>query len=149
NTSITNTLSANARLGLLSTGTVTVDPAIAQIFPLMPLPNAGLLGSGDTGQYISLQDSPSKGRYVLGKIDHQLSTAGSLNGSFFTDDADTSSPDGFHNKRTAKKTKKVMVSTEYTRINNPTLVSVSRIGFSRSATVSGVITDVYNPLLND
>jgi len=149
NTSLTNTLSENARLGLLSTGTVSVDPAIARVFPLIPLPNGALLGAGDTGQYIALQDSPSKGRYVLGKIDHQFSSAGSLSSSFFVDDADTSSPDGFHNKRTANTSKKVMASAEYTRIISPTLVSVSRIGFSRSATVSGVITEVYNPLLND
>ena len=38
-TSITNTLSAPAREGLLATGTVAVDPQIARLFPLMPLPN--------------------------------------------------------------------------------------------------------------
>jgi hypothetical protein len=149
NTSITNTLSANARLGLLSTGTVSVDPAIARVFPLMPLPNGPLLGAGDTGQFIAQQDAPSRGRYYLGKIDHQFSNAGSLSGSFFVDDAKSSSPDGFHNKRTANTSKKVMASTEYTRIISPTVLSVSRIGFSRSATRSGVITDVYNPLLED
>jgi hypothetical protein len=148
-TTITNTLSANARLGLLSTGAVTVDPAIAKVFSLMPLPNASLLGAGDTGQYIAQSDTPSRGRYYLGKIDHQFSKAGSLSGSFFVDDAKSTSPDGFHTKRTANTSRKVMVSTEYTRIISPTLLSVSRIGFSRSATISGVITDVYNPLLED
>jgi hypothetical protein len=149
NTSITNTLSANARQGLLSTGSVTVDPAIAGIFPLMPLPNGEILGAGDTGQYITQQDSPSRGRYALGKIDHQFSAAGSFNGSYFFDDAITTSPDGFHNKRTANTSRKQMVSMEYTRIISPAVVSVSRGGFSRSATVSGVITEVYNPLLED
>src|SRR5207248_2818129 len=130
-TSITNTLSVNARQGLLSTGTIAVDPGIAKIFPLMPLPNGPLLGAGDTGQYIMQQDTPSRGRYYLGKIDHQFSSAGSLSGSFFVDDAKSTSPDGVHNKRTSNTSRKVMVSTEYTRIINPTLLSVSRVGFSR------------------
>src|SRR4029077_8467477 len=40
-------------------------------------------------------------------------------------------------------------SVSYTRILGPAAVSVSGIGFSRSATNSGVITKVMNPLLED
>src|SRR4029434_5388397 len=44
-TSTSNVLSPNAREGLLSTGNVTVDPAIASVLRLMQLPNRPLLGA--------------------------------------------------------------------------------------------------------
>jgi hypothetical protein len=148
-TAISNTLSDNARQGLLSTGTVTVDPDIARLFGLMPLPNAGLIGTGDTGLYNSIRDTLSHGRYVLGRIDHKVSDKGSLNGSYFFDDAASDAPDALLTKRSADTSRKHMVAIEYTHILSPTILSDSRIGFARSATVSGVITEVLNPLLED
>jgi len=148
-TSITNTLSAPAREGMLSTGAVTVDPQIARVFGLMPLPNGGLLGNGDTGQFIAERDTPSRGRYALGRVDHKFSDAGSLNASYFFDDADSDSPDGFLIKRTSQTSRKQMAAIEYTHIISPTFISGSRIGFARSATVSGEITQISNPLLED
>jgi hypothetical protein len=148
-TSISNTLSENARLGLLSTGTVSVDPNIGRVFGLMPLPNAGLIGSGDTGRFTTIRDTLSHGRYVLGRIDHKMSESGSLNGSYFFDDATSDSPDSLLTKRSADTSRKHMVAIEYTHILGPTILSASRIGFARSATVSGVITEVLNPLLED
>jgi len=148
-TAISNTLSDSARQGLLSTGTISVDPAIAQIFPLLPLPNGALLGAGDTGQYLTARDTPSRGRYVLGKMDHKVSNAGSLSGTYYFDDAKSDSPDGFLVKRTADTSRKQMVSLAYTHIFSPSVLSVSGVGFSRSATNSGVITKVLNPLLED
>ena len=148
-TSITNTLSESARLGLLSTGTVTVDPNIARLFGLMPLPNDGLIGSGDTGRFSAIRDTVSDGRYVLGRMDHKISEAGGLNISYFFDDATSDSPDSLLTKRSADTSRKQMAAIEYTRIVSPTVLSASRIGFSRSATISGVITQVNNPLLED
>jgi hypothetical protein len=46
-TDVSPVLSQNARNGILSTGNVTVDPAIVPYLSFWPLPNAGLLGNGD------------------------------------------------------------------------------------------------------
>jgi hypothetical protein len=148
-TSISNVLSPAARQGLLSTGTVAVDPQIARLFGLIPLPNGPLLGTGDVGQFIAERDTLSKGKYVLGKIDHTLSSSDSLSGSYFFDDADSTSPDALLTKNTATTSRRQMVSLEHTRIINPRLMNVARFGFSRSANVSGEITKVMNPLLED
>jgi hypothetical protein len=148
-TSIANTLSENARNGILSTGTVRVDPQIVRLFPMLPLPNGPLLGTGDTGQYLSERDSLSHGEYVLGKMDHKFSDAGSLSGSYFFDDASSSAPDAFRTKRTADKSRRQAVVIEYTRIISPTLVNTTRFGFSRSAVPGSQITEVYNNLLED
>ena len=86
---------------------------------------------------------------MLGRIDHKLSEKGTLNGTYFFDDADSDSPDGFLVKRTSQTSRKQMVAIEYTHILSPSIISGSRIGFARSATVSGVITQINNPLLED
>ena len=148
-TSIANTLSANARVGRLSTGTVTVDPNIARIFPLLPLPNGPLLGSGDTGQYIAQVPKTSQGRYLMGKIDHKFTELTSMNGSYFIDDADSSAPDVFHTKSTGNTSRRHGAMLELTRLFGPTVISVSRLGFARSGNVSEQIVDIYNPLLED
>jgi len=148
-TSIANTISANARQGLLSTGAVVVNPQIERLFPLLPLPNGPLLGAGDTGQYISERDALSHGEYILGKIDHKVSDSSSLSGSYFFDNANSSAPDAFRTKRTTDKSRRQAAGIEYTHIISPTLLSVSRLGFSRSAVPSSEITAVYNKLLED
>ena len=148
-TSISNVLSANARNGILSTGDVSVDPQIARIFALMPLPNGRLLGDGDTGQYISQRDDSSDGKYILGKVDHRFSSSDSLTGSYSLDEADSSRPDNFQTKETATTSRRQGGVLEYTRVMSPTLLNVSRIGFSRRRMDSSRITAVYNPLLED
>jgi hypothetical protein len=148
-TSVSTVLSGAGRQGLLSTGTVAVDPQIARVLPLLPLPNGPLLGKGDTGQYYSETDKLSKGKYFLGKIDHRFSDASSLSGSYFYEGADSNSPDAFRVKRTADTSHRQAAILEYTRTINPTVMTVSRFGFSRSTNIQGVITTVYNPLLED
>jgi hypothetical protein len=93
-TAISTVLSPNARQGTLSTGTVTVDPNISRSLGLMQLPNGPLIGVGDVGQFSAATDKQSKGRYILGKIDHNFSSHDSFNGSYFFDDANSNSPDG-------------------------------------------------------
>ena len=82
-----------ARQGRLAAGPVTVDPQIARALALYPLPNGPLLGNGDTGQYFAVRNKVSRGDYALGRIDHKLSTKGSLNATVLFDDADIEQPD--------------------------------------------------------
>src|SRR6185295_17178460 len=144
-TSISTVLSPNARLGLLSTGAVTVDSNIARVLGLMQLPNGPLLGAGDVGQFSAPTNKLSKGRYILGKIDHAISNSDSFSGSYFFDDANSNSPDGQLTKVTGDTSRRQMVSMEYTRIISPQLVNVARFGFYRTANVSGGIISVLNP----
>lgn len=148
-TSIANTLSASARQGRLSTGTVQVDPKIATMFPLLPLPNGPLLAGGDTGQYIVPLPKVSQGRYVMGKVDHRFSESTSMIGSYFFDDADSTVPDAFLTKRTGNTSRRHGAMAELTHALSPMLMSVTRAGFSRSGNFSELLVDVLNPLLQD
>jgi len=148
-TAISTVLSPNAREGLLSTGTVTVDPNITRVLGLMQLPNLPLLGAGDVGQFSTPTDKLSKGRYVLGKIDHMISPSNSLSGSYFFDDANSNSPDAQLTKVSEDTSRRQMFSLEYTHIINPQLLNVARFGFYRTTNVSGGVMTVLNPLLED
>lgn len=149
NTTISDVLSTNARQGRLSTGAVTVDPNIAKVFGLMPLPNGPLLGPGDVGVYSTAIDTLSNGKYLLGKIDHNFSPKNSLSGTYFYDSAINSSPDALKTKINANTSRRQMVALEDTDTISPKFLNVARFGFSRSANVSGTITSVLNPLLQD
>jgi hypothetical protein len=148
-TAIVNTLSANARAGRLGAGTVTVDPAVAKVLPLMPLPNGPLLGNGDTGQFISQVDKLASGSYFLGKIDHAATDKDSLSGSFFLDRGSSDAPDASRTKRTRDESRRGAAIVEWTRMLGPTALNVIRAGFNRNVTNSGNIVQILNPLLED
>jgi hypothetical protein len=146
-TSIANTLTSAARTGQLTTGSVAVDPNIARLFPLLPLPNGVI--QGNTGQYSSQIPANSKGRYILGKVDHELNANTRLSGNYFFDDANSSAPDVFRTKVIDSRSRRQSAMMELTRTISPVVLSVTRFGFSRSNNSSDNILEVLNPLLND
>ena len=148
-TTISTTLSEAARQGRLAAGAVTVDPQIARALALYPLPNGPLLGNGDTGQYFAVRNKVSRGDYALGRIDHKLSTKGSLNATVVFDDADIEQPDAFLAKQVADRSRRHLVASEYSHTFGPAVVSVTRFGLSRSMSKSGEIAAVLNPALTD
>jgi len=148
-TAISNVLSPNARMGVLASGTVPVDPSITNVLGLMQLPNLPLIGNGDVGQFSAPTDKLSKGRYVLGKIDHMISASDSVSGSYFFDDANSNSPDAQLTKISGDTSRRQLFSLEYTHIINPQLLNVARFGFYRTTNVSGAVMSVLNPLLED
>ncbi len=148
-TSIVNTISGGAREGRLSTGNITVDPAAARLFPLLPLPNGPLLGRGDTGQFISQIPRLSDGIYTLGKLDHRFSDSASLSGSYFLEDAQAEAPDAYATKLTADRSRRQSAMIEYTQVMSPTVLNVARIAVARSSVDGGLVTRSLNSLLDD
>jgi hypothetical protein len=63
----------NARKGLLSSGTVTVDPAVTRYLGFWPLPNGGVDASGDVGNYRVATNQIGNENFYTGKIDHHFS----------------------------------------------------------------------------
>lgn len=126
-----------------------VDPNIARVLALYPLPNSGLIGNGNTGQYAAVLNSLAREKYVLGKIDHTISAKDSLHGSYFWDSGNTSSPDAFLNQVSGSTSARQGSSIEYTRVISPTVLNVARVGVSRTVFTSGEVTKVLNPKIND
>ena len=133
-------------------GTITqynVDPSVAKALALYPLPNAGLIGNGNTGTFSGVLDSLANEKYFLIKLDHTISSKDSLHGSYFWDSGKTSTPDAFLNERTQQISKRQAGSTEYTRTISPTVLNVARVGVARTIFTSGSVTQVLNPAIND
>jgi hypothetical protein len=148
-TNVATTLSANARQGLLAAGRVPVDPQIARVLELYPLPNGPLLGNGDTGQFFQVTERVSRGDYVLVKVDHKVTAAGTFAATFLWDDATIEAPSTFMTKMNTDSSRREAFISEYSQPLTSSVVSVSRFGISRTGSNSGEITEVLNPVLND
>jgi hypothetical protein len=141
--------SANARNGILSTGNVTVDPAVVPYLALWPQPNGPLLPGGDVGRFSISAPQKSREDYLIGKIDHTFSASDNLAGTYLYDNGNVSSPDEFNNKPNTLKSRRQGFSLSQNHIFSPSLVNSARIGLSRTATQHGIISTVFNPILKD
>ncbi|MFN7949711.1 MAG: TonB-dependent receptor [Blastocatellia bacterium] len=148
-TTVSTTLSENARNGILAAGKVTVDAAVKPFLVIYPLPNAGLIGNGDTGRYAFHAGRISNENYYIGRIDHKFSDKDSINGVYFFDDADIVSPDEFNNKNVGQASTRQAFTMEETHIFSSTLINSLRLGFSRTVAGNGLSTDILNPVLKD
>ncbi len=141
--------SANARNGILSTGNVTVDPKIAPFLALWPLPNAGLIGAGDTGFFQTSGSSASKENYATTRVDHKISEKDSLDGSYFWDSTPQNVPDALNTVITQNFTRRQGTSIEETHTFSPSLINTSRLGFSRTVANFGQPVTALNPAVDN
>jgi outer membrane receptor protein involved in Fe transport len=138
--------SQNARNGILSTGNVTVDPKVAPFLGLWPLPNAGLIGPGDTGFFLVSGASVLTENYWTTRVDHKFSERDSLSGSYFWDSTPQTIPDSLNNVLFENFTRRQGVSLEETHSFNSAVVNTLRLGFSRTRASNGNVTAYINPL---
>ena len=62
---------ANARLGILPTGTVTVNPGIKPYLDLYPLPNGPSIGGGIANYYFGFRQTLDQD-FASGRVDHKF-----------------------------------------------------------------------------
>jgi hypothetical protein len=140
--------SQNARNGILSTGDVTVDPAVTRYFGFWPLPNAGVDPSGDVGNYRVATSQIGNENFYTGKIDHHFSSRDSLAGTVLYDSTDLSQPDALNNLHFVNQDARTFSSIEETHVFSPTLLNTVRFGFSRNHAISNT-SDPIDPLAGD
>ena len=81
-TQVNTVPSAAARNGVLSTGSVRVDPAISRYLQAFyPLPNGPLLGNGDTGIFSFAGQQVTTENYFTAKLDRKFSEHDSISGT--------------------------------------------------------------------
>ncbi|MDQ2746049.1 MAG: TonB-dependent receptor, partial [Acidobacteriota bacterium] len=147
--SIVNVPSANARAGILAAGTITVNPLIVPFLRLYPLPNAGLLGNGDTGIYATSLSQTFNENFVTGRVDHRFSDKDNLFGTFLYDNGSLIIPDALNNAVFPNKTRRRLFAVEETHIFTQNLVNSIRFGFSRSAGDVNIAGPALNPAAAD
>lgn len=140
--------SAAARTGVLSTGNVTVDPAVVPYFAFWPLPNAGVDPSGDVGNYLVATSQIGNENFYTGKLDHHFSQKDSVSGTFLYDTTDLSEPDSLNNLHFVNQDARTFASIEETHTFSASLLNTVRFGFSRNHAIS-TTADPINPLAND
>jgi hypothetical protein len=143
--------SQDARNGILhnANGTVnalTVDPIVKPFLALWPLPNAGFLGSGDTGIFSVVNQQVTAENFATVRIDHHISDQDRLFGSYQYDNASSSAPDALDDVLLANTSVRQFVSIEESHNFNAAFLNSVRAGFSRVAAIANHSVDAINPL---
>ena len=149
-TTVDTVPSAAARAGQLSTGPVTVDPAIARFLAAFyPLPNGPLLNGGDTGIFSFPGQEVTNENYFTLRPDHKFSDHDTLYGTYMRDSSKTVQPDAFNNLLSNTVSSRQVATIHEQHIFDPDLLNSARLGFSRAVGIIGGVSKVLNPLMLD
>jgi hypothetical protein len=146
---------ATARTGRLSTGNVTVDPAVVPYLPIWPLPNSGVVpgscagGICDVGIYKFSGQQITPENYFTTRVDHKLFTKDTLSGTYMYDAANIVQPDELNSKLTGYTTGRQLVTLEENHVFSPQVVNAVRFGYSRVVGLIGQTLRANNPLAAD
>ena len=133
-TGVTSVPNANARQGLLPSGTIKVNPAIQPFLDaLFPLPNGRDLGGG-IGQYLFSRSQPTDEYFAQGRVDHRLGVNDTLFGRYTFDHGNVDRPPTTKVPvaNTKERSRNQYVTLEYQHIFSPSLLNTARMGFNRS-----------------
>jgi hypothetical protein len=138
-TQVTTVPSAAARVGKLSTGQITPDATVVRfVNAFYPLPNGPLLGSGDTGIFTFAGQQVTPENYFTTKVDHKLSPADVVSGTYMFDGGTVRHPDEFNNKRAGYDSRRQVVTLHETHTFSPQLVNSLHFGINRVVTTTGL-----------
>ena len=139
--------SAAARSGNLTTGKVTVDPKVAPYLALYPLPNGPV--TGDFGVFTLPITATTREDYFTTRVDHRISSADSIFGTYMFDDGQTTSPDAFNDKLIATLSRRQAAVLGETHIFSPYLLNSLTLGFSRVTSEAPKTLSAINPVAAD
>lgn len=140
--------SDNARQGTLSTGNVTVDPAVVPYLAFWHVANGPVLPGGDTAIYNVVTKQTGTDNFYTARVDHQFSANDSLAATFSYDKTQLSNPDPLNNETFFNSNSRPFGSIEETHIFSPLFANSVRFGFSRNS--ADILTKAgNNPLATD
>ena len=109
-----------------------IDKAVLPYLSIWALPNAGLLGNGDTGFYRYVANQVTSENFVTARVDHRFSDKDSLFGSYQIDRATLTLPDALGSLLFGNTTRTQHFALEESHIFTPQLLNSFRVGFNRS-----------------
>jgi Carboxypeptidase regulatory-like domain/TonB-dependent Receptor Plug Domain len=149
-TQISTVPSAAARQGVLSTGSVVVDPSVSRYLQAFyPLPNGPPLGNGDTGIFSFAGQQVTTENYVTTKLDHKFTAGDSVSGTFMRDNSNVVQPDAFAELLANVVSRRQLVTLHEQHFFNSKFLNATRFGFNRAVAIEGGVSKVINPLLAD
>jgi hypothetical protein len=108
----------------------TVAPAIKPFLDSFPVPNGQAFGT-TRGEYGRIDQRKTDEQYVMGRIDHQLSSGSQLFVRYTLDDAQVDDPSRL-NTGSLLKTRVQFVTAEHTKVMGSSLLNRVQFGFTRS-----------------
>lgn len=138
-----------ARSGQLASGAVTVDPQAARYLAFFPLPNRGLIGNGDTGNYAVAGQQVTPENYFTARIDAKLGDADTVTLAYVLDDSKTTQPDQFDLRINEITTSRQLISLAEAHRLTQRLTNSSHFGISRVVAELGLTPTALNPIAAD
>jgi Carboxypeptidase regulatory-like domain len=138
-----------ARNGSLSTGTIQVDPQATRYLAFYPLPNRGLIGNGDTGNFAFAGQQITPETYFTTRIDYKIRSSDVLTGSYVFDGAQTTQPDQFNLRINEITTQRNLFSFQETHTFTGNLVNSARFGVNRVVAEIGLTPTALQPIAAD
>jgi len=126
--------------------TITVDPLVAPFLGLWQPPNAGVTGNGDTGVYKFAAQAVTNGNFVTGRIDHTITSADGIFGTYQYDKGLTTLPDALGDIQVGQKRSRQLIAIEERHIFSPELINSFRVGVNRVTANGGYANADLNPL---
>jgi hypothetical protein len=129
--------SQDARNGILhnadgSTTTIVVDPQVKPYLGFYPLPTAGLISPGNTGQWITSSSDTATENFVTARLDQKFSDKDSAAATWLYDPAHNEAPDKYNAVLIGNTSSRQTVALEETHIVGPALVNSLRFGYNRA-----------------
>ncbi|MGB9067860.1 MAG: carboxypeptidase regulatory-like domain-containing protein [Candidatus Acidiferrales bacterium] len=155
NTFVNIVPSQDARNGIIhnangTTTDITVNPLVAPFLGFYPLPNAGLIAPGNTGNFDVAAPLIEHENFVTTRIDRKFSDKDSVSGTYLYNHATNSRPqDGLDNVTVGGITGQVMTALQESHTFSPSLVNVVRVGYNRVEAEDNVSLAALNPLAAD
>ncbi len=122
---------ANARQGILPSGTVTVNPAIRPYLDLYPLPNGPSIGGGIANYYFGFRQTLDQD-FASGRVDHKFNDNHQSFARYTFDDANQLLPTDYPQFPRSFISRNQFTTIEHTWLISANTVSTSRVGFSRT-----------------
>ncbi len=124
--------SLNARNGILSTGTVAVDPSVAKYLPFWHTPNGPILQGGDTALYNVVTLQRGTENFYTARVDEHITDTDSFSGSFNFDQTQLNNPDPLNDEGFYNSNAMTFASITENHIFSPNLLNTFHAGFNRN-----------------
>jgi len=149
-TTVDTVPSQAARNGQLSTGPVTVDPAIARFLSAFyPLPDGPLLPGGDIGIFSFAAQQVTSENYFTIRFDHKFNDRNGFYATYTRDASESREPDDFGEMFSTIVSSRQATTLHEEHTFSSNLLNAARVGFDRAIGIIGGVSQVLNPLMAD
>src|SRR5438034_1395546 len=126
-----------------------VDLAAAAYLPFFHLPNGGIIGNGDLGQYTFAGQQVVNENFFTARIDHKFSGKDALFGTYLFDRTPYSAPDGVNDVLLGNLSARQIFALEETHIFSTGFANSVRLGYNHETVNNNESLAPLNPLATD